>query len=203
MADRCRRCGSTHVSDTLFRTPGGLGVFRVEPRDGREQVLAPLELPAVDPEAARLELTRRFLRAYGPATPADLAGWTNTGVVEARRRFAALAGELTGDGLLAEDAAAPARARTPTGVRLLAAGDPYLQSRDRATLVPDPGVRTRLWPATAAPGAVLVDGEVVATWRARRKKDVLELTVTGPTPPLEQEAELLAAARGCGSVTFT
>ncbi|HEY6749550.1 MAG TPA: crosslink repair DNA glycosylase YcaQ family protein [Mycobacteriales bacterium] len=212
MSGWCERCGATHVSDTLFRTPGGSGVLRVAPRTGREVVLAALDLPDTDPEAARLELTRRFLRAYGPATPEDFAGWTNTGPTEARRRWAVLADELTDvtvggrtAQLLRADASALARATRPGGVRLLPAGDPHLLARDRATLVPDAAGRKRLWPALAAPGAVLVDGELVATWRARRRKDVLELDLTpfGPPPSpaaVEPGARLLATHRGCADV---
>jgi hypothetical protein len=212
MSGWCERCGSVHVSETLFRTPGGTGVLRIEPRTDREVVLGALDLPAADPEATRLELTRRFLRAYGPATPEDLAGWTNTGPGEARRRWALLAGELadvTVDGrtaqLLSADAAALTRATRPEGVRLLPAGDPYLLGRDRATLVPDAAARKRLWPSIAAPGAVLVDGELTASWRARRKKHVLEVDLTsfGPKPAaaaVEDEARLLATQRGCAEV---
>lgn len=215
MSAACERCGSTHISETLFRTPGGTGVFRIEPRTDREVVLAPLDLPDTDPEDARLELTRRFLRAYGPATPEDLAGWTNTGPSEARRRWDVLADELTDvtvagrtTQLLTADAPVLARTTPPDGVRLLPTGDPYLLTRDRATLLPDATARKRLWPSIAAPGAVLTDGELTATWRARRNKNVLEIDLTpvGPAPSatsVDAEARLLAIHRGCTDVVVT
>jgi Winged helix DNA-binding domain len=215
MSGWCQRCGSTHVSETLFRTPGGAGVFRIEPRGDREVILGPLNLPDTDPEAARLELTRRFLRAYGPATADDFAGWTNTGPSEARRRWSLLTDELTDvvvDGrtaqLLRDDAATLARASPPAGIRILPAGDPYLLARDRATLAPDPAAQKRLWPSIAVPGAVLADGELTATWRARKNKNVLEVRVTPfsralSTTSLRAEAQVLAGARGCADVTIT
>jgi Winged helix DNA-binding domain len=51
--------------------------------------------------------------------------------------------------------------------RLLPSGDAYflLHGRDREILVPDPDHRAALWTSRVWPGAVLVDGEVVATWR--------------------------------------
>ena len=43
---------------------------------------------AVDPDAGLAEVARRYLRAYGPATAADLTAWTRqlTGVPGPRRQ---------------------------------------------------------------------------------------------------------------------
>jgi hypothetical protein len=51
--------------------------------------------------------------------------------------------------------------------RLLPSGDAFflLQGADRQLLVPDVGRRSSLWTSRVWPGAVLVDGEVVGTWR--------------------------------------
>ena len=102
------------------------------------------------------------------------------------------------------------RARRPEGVRLLPPGDPYLLARDRATLAPDPAVRSLLWPSIAAPGAVLAGGELVAAWRARKNGATLEVGLTPfdglPRPVLaaaEQEAARLAPHRSCTAVAVT
>jgi hypothetical protein len=52
-------------------------------------------------------------------------------------------------------------------VRLLPSGDALflLQGRDRELLVPDDGLRDRLWTSRVWPGALLVDGEIAGTWR--------------------------------------
>jgi hypothetical protein len=57
------------------------------------------------------------------------------------------------------DAVAPAR--------LLPSGDAYylLYGADRELLVPDTAQRSALWTSRVWPGAVLVDGEIVGTWR--------------------------------------
>ncbi|HVE31672.1 MAG TPA: winged helix DNA-binding domain-containing protein [Mycobacteriales bacterium] len=217
MSSWCPRCGSRHVREALFRVPGGAGVYRLEPRSGRQIWFALLDQPlrpdSDDAEPLRLELVRRFLRGYAPATPADFAGWTGTGPTEARRRWAALAPELAdvgGASALAEDVPRLGRARLPEGVRLLPPGDPYLLARDRATVAPDPAVRALLWPSLAAPGAVLADGELVAAWRARKKGSTLQVTLApfGGLPPpvlaaVEQEAARLAPHRSCSAATVT
>lgn len=65
---------------------------------------------------------------------------------------------------------APAGPSAPA--RLLPSGDAYflLNGRDRAPLVPDPDHRAALWTARVWPGAVLVDGDVVGTWRRADEK---------------------------------
>jgi hypothetical protein len=56
----------------------------------------------------------------------------------------------------------------PKATRVLGPFDLFLQARDRATLVPDTAQAKKLWPVLGRPGAVLVDGELVGTWRPRK-----------------------------------
>jgi hypothetical protein len=87
-------------------------------------------------------------------------------------------------------------------VRLLPPHDPYLQVRDRGTLVADRSLRQRVWRATGSPGAVLVDGQVLATWRPRASGRTLDLRIEllGDLPDraaglIREEAERLARHR--------
>jgi len=50
----------------------------------------PQGIPAMDEEAARVELARAWLEAFGPATVADLRWWTGWNLGQARRAVAAL-----------------------------------------------------------------------------------------------------------------
>jgi hypothetical protein len=227
MAYWCERCGSRHIYEELFRLPGAVGVSCIAPRSGRgvayvrvDEWLG-IDVPPFGSAAAidaGRELIRRFLRCYGPATPGDFAGWVRIGVADARQRFADLADELREVGwdgqtgwVMREDVDELRGARLPSGVRLLPPGDPYLLARDRATLVPDPSRRRTVWPALGAPGTLVVDGEIVATWRAQKKGAVLRVPIdpfdrrpAGTAATLvEDEARLLAELRGCRTAEVT
>jgi hypothetical protein len=60
-----------------------------------------------------------------------------------------------------------AHARPEAPARLLPSGDAsfLLQGADRELLVPDAKHRLALWTSRVWPGAVVVDGEIVGTWR--------------------------------------
>ena len=60
-----------------------------------------------------------------------------------------------------------AAARPVAPARLLPSGDAYLllQGADRELLVADADRRRELWTSRVWPGGVLVEGEVVGTWR--------------------------------------
>jgi len=223
----CARCGSRHIHESLFRLPGAVGISCIASRSGRMVNYVRVdewlrqEIPAVGSAAARAaggELLRRFLHCYGPATPGGFAGWTRTGVADARHRFTELADELQevswDDGqtgaILRADVDELRGARQPSGVRLLPPNDPYLLAPDRATLIPDPSRRRLVWPALGAPGTLVVDGEILATWRSQRKSTVLRIQISHFDRPvatanalIEQEAQLLAELRGSRTAEVT
>jgi hypothetical protein len=62
-------------------------------------------------------------------------------------------------------------------VRLLPSGDAYtlgVTSEDRALLVPDAAQRGELWTPRVWPGAVLVAGKIVGTWRRAGRTFTIE-----------------------------
>jgi hypothetical protein len=137
--------------------------------------------PDVDPREARLELARRYLHVFGPATAAGFTQWAGIGLADGPAAFEALAGSLTAVRTPAGQAWILARAepavrapgRPAASARLLPSGDAYflLQGADREILVTDADNRRALWTARVWPGAILVDGEIVGTWR-RAQADV-------------------------------
>ena len=131
--------------------------------------------PEIDPAEARLELVRRHLHIFGPATPAAFAQWAGIAPALGRAAFEALTGSLTptrtpvGDGwiLTADEPTFRAAAGSVGGPRLLPSGDAYflLQGADRELLVPEADRRRALWTPRVWPGGVLVGGELAGTWR--------------------------------------
>ena len=131
--------------------------------------------PGIHPREARLELARRYLHVFGPATAESFAKWAGVGRPEARGAFEALGGSLLpvrtpiGDCwiLASDEPAFRAPAGPPAPARLLPSGDAYflLWGADRELLVPEPERREALWTSRVWPGAVLLGGEVVGTWR--------------------------------------
>lgn len=137
--------------------------------------------PEIDPLDARRELARRYLHVCGPATPEAFAAWAGIRDPEAGTTFDTLGASLTpvrtpiGDAwILARDEPGFREPPGPTAaVRLLPSGDPYFLhwGGGRELLVPDAARRAELWTSRVWPGAVLVAGEIVGTWR-RAKADL-------------------------------
>jgi hypothetical protein len=131
--------------------------------------------PELDPRDARLELARRYLHIYGPATPEAFGRWAGIGLRHGDAALGALSSELTpvqtpvGDAsILTQDQAAFRAAPGPVAAaRLLPSGDAYflLQGADRDLLVPDASHRRALWTPRVWPGGLLVEGELAGTWR--------------------------------------
>jgi len=170
----------------LFRLATGEGLAILGPDRGAETLLALAtewvgERPPHDREAAVTELTRRYLRAFGPATEADFAGWSGLPLRDVRAGLERISGELA-EWRLGDQRAWTLRgaARRPRGrfVRLLPAWDNYLMGhRDRDFIA---GPET--WP-TVMPGGglirptILVDGVAVGTWSIRRQGRKFQVTV--------------------------
>jgi hypothetical protein len=131
--------------------------------------------PDVDALDARLELARRYLHIFGPATSQAFVRWAGIASRQGVAAFEALRGSLTpvrtpvGDAwILTRDEPTFRAARGPEApARLLPSGDTYflLQGADRELLVPDADRRGELWTPRVWPGALLVEGDVVGTWR--------------------------------------
>jgi hypothetical protein len=195
----CRGCGSHHVHPSLWRRTGVRGVLAVVGRDGRSPVFGtpPEPPPVADPGA---ELARRFVHAYGPATPHLLSWWAGITPRHGRALWARIEDELVEvelDGeqrwALARDEAALADPPAARGVRLLPGLDPLAGAKDRELLVPEEAVRKRIWRMLGGPGMVLADGEVAGLWRPAKKGRRLVVTVEPLVPALKRRADELAA----------
>jgi hypothetical protein len=152
--------------------------------------------PEMDPHEARLELARRYLHVFGPATPEAFARWVGIGPSSGIAAFERLARSLTpvrtpiGPAwILSRDEARLRAAPGPTAAaRLLPSGDTWflLQGADRELLVPNEVQRRALWTSRVWPGALLVAGETVGTWR--RAEHVLTIQPWRRLSPAQREA---------------
>ena len=176
-----RRMPYGAAGDGLGEVPNRLryaattGTVLIRWEGARQPTVWTVPPPDVDAGEARLELARRYLHIFGPATPAGFSQWAGVGPAGGRVAFDGLDEYLTpvrtpvGDAwILTDDEPtfrAPAGPAAPA--RLLPSGDAYflLHGADRELLVPDPGQRGELWTTRVWPGAVLVGGDVVGTWR--------------------------------------
>jgi hypothetical protein len=168
----------------------------------------------VDPQAAQLEVARRFLAAYGPATHHDLARWWGgSGVAAIRQWIAALGDQLSPVEVAGERSwmlAAHAREarELPSGrsVCLLPAFDHYVvaASRHAERLLPG-DLRSRIYRSQGWISPVLlVNGFMQGVWRHEVKGGRVEVIIS---PFVRQpawvcrlageEAERLAAFLGC------
>ncbi len=213
----CSSCRSHHVAPALWRSAGLHGALAIMPGGGRGAtfVAAP-PAPAFDGDPGA-ELVRRFLRAYGPATPDELADWAGISGPHARRLWRRVEPELADAPLDGRDteileADATRLAGPPAsdgGARLLPPSDPYLDQRDRETLLPDPELRKRVRRPAGNPGVVLVAGALAGLWSAKRATGgVLRVEVEAlgneaaqAGDALEEEAARLGRVRGAAEAT--
>ena len=154
----------------------------------------------VETTAARAELARRYLAAFGPASRADLADWSGMRVsdfapalemLEPLRRFR----DERGRELLDLPRAPLPDEGTPAPVRFLPKWDNVLLGfADRTRVLPEEYRKTVIAKNGDVAQTFLVDGAVAGTWRAEGK---VKLEPFAPLPraarrEVEDEAARLA-----------
>ena len=140
----------------------------------------------IEPEPSLDAVVLRYLRAFGPATTADMRTWSGlTGLREAFERLRPTlrtyrderGRELfdVPDGLLPDP-------RTPAPVRFLPVYDNLVLSHDDRSRVVPPDVGAALPIGQENIGSVLIDGFIGARWRLRRERRSIRLAVRAPAP---------------------
>jgi hypothetical protein len=170
----------------------------------------------LDPDQSLVEVVRRYLRAYGPATKNDFQRWWGAhtpGVGKAA--WAGLEDELVSvsvEGrradILAGDLRRLAKPAGGAGVKLLPLFDPYLMGHSNRDHLFDPSYRPRVSRTAGWISAVvLIDGRVVATWTHKVVRETLSIAVDPfqKLPPrarseIRARAEELAATLGVTKV---
>lgn len=161
-----------HPNALRYAAPTGR--FLIQWDGARQPQIWSVPAPSVDPAEARMELVRRYLHVFGPATPGSFASWAGLRPTVARAAFDSMAQEIMsvrtpiGEAWILDSDESSMRRRDGGGsTRLLPSGDAYflLQGAERELLVPDADQRSLLWTSRVWPGAVLHGGEIVGTWR--------------------------------------
>ena len=189
-----RLMGVRHAN--LLRYAASTGTVLIRWDGARQPDVWNVPAPDMDSQAARLELARRYLQVFGPAIPEAFAMWAGIGTRSGIKAFEALRKSLTqvrtpiGEAwILSQDEllfrAAPGLAAP---ARLLPSGDTWflLQGADRELLLPDERQRRALWTSRVWPGALLVEGGTLGTWR--RAAHVLTIQPWGRLSPAQRHA---------------
>ena len=189
----------------VFGPNRGRNVVFVSPRTW----IGPFE--PQETEAAMRELTRRWLRVYGPGSQHDLAHWWGTSAGRARKALEGLGDELVEVEVegrrafaLADDAGALEQAATEGPARLLAGFDPYVVGffpRD-GLVEPEFKARVSRTAGWISP-VVLVGGKAVGVWQHKLRNGTMEISVepfgkltAARRRELVTDAERLAGALG-------
>jgi hypothetical protein len=168
----------THGNNLRYAALTGTLAIRWE--GARRPLVWTVPPPKISRTEATLELARRHLHVFGPTRPAAFAKWAGIGAREALRAFEDLAAELipvrtpSGEAfMLALDEPSIREPPVPAAAaRLLPSGDAYTlhgTPEERALLVPNADQRSELWTPRVWPGALLVAGEIVGTWRRAQR----------------------------------
>jgi uncharacterized protein YcaQ len=141
-------------------------------------VYHPYPEPAeLEPAAARAELVRRYLRAFGPATKADIADWSGLRVRDFEAALEGLPTHRDEDGRVLYDVP---RAPLPAGdapapVRFLPKWDNTLLAfADRRRVISDEYRRIVVGKNGDVGLTFLVDGFVAGLWRREKGRVVVE-----------------------------
>jgi hypothetical protein len=180
-----------------------VSLVQLPPR-GRWRTSGPLTHQPIDvflgrpevPGTRQADVIPRYLRAFGPATAADIATWS--GLQGIRPVLDEISDELVmfrdergrtlvdvPDGLLPDP-------ETPAPVRLLPEYDNALLSHaDRTRIVSNEMRRAALaQPNGAVDGSVLVDGYAAGLWSSRREPgvEIMTISMLRPLPARERRA---------------
>jgi hypothetical protein len=173
-------------------------------RLGKQQTFALLEewVPAAETKArdqALAELTRRYFTSHGPASLQDFVWWSGLTTLDARNGLEMarphLVQEVLDDRTYWLPSAAPAAREPSLTAYLLPAFDEYLVGyKDRNAVLDPVDVRRINAGGGMLNPTIIVDGQVVGTWRRALKKGSVIVTPGWFTEPAPAEVQAFEAA---------
>ncbi|HYI26160.1 MAG TPA: winged helix DNA-binding domain-containing protein [Thermomicrobiales bacterium] len=154
----------------------------------------------IEPNGTVEDVIRRYLRAFGPATVADIQAWSGltglrTPVDRMRHSLVAYRNERGRELFDVEDGVF-ADPESPAPVRFLPGYDNLTLSHADRTRVIDDAVRKALWTPNGAPNPVfLVDGRVAGAWKVEAGSARTKLALRSFFP-VSQEVRIEALQEG-------
>jgi hypothetical protein len=160
--------------------------------------------PPVPRDQALTELTRRYFTSHGPATVRDFAWWSSLTVADVRRGLELVGGELApvvvGDQTYwSATSPAPGRSDPPPSAHLLQGFDEYLVGyRGGRKGLDSSGVVQAGARRVLSPHAVILDGQLVGTWR----RELTPAAMTIEVQPLRALDRTERAAVGSAAARY-
>lgn len=165
------------------------------------------------PSNARSVLVRRYLRAYGPATEQDYRYWSGLPARTVVQAFQSVRDDLetvsvgksgTKMFLLKEDLETMDSVPDCVGIRLLPKYDPYVMGHfDKTRFLSQKYRRHVFRKAAIVEATVVLEGQVIGTWRYSTRVETLQLNLSlfrkiseSKQDPLHKEANFLASMFG-------
>lgn len=133
-------------------------------------------------EEALAELAKRFFQSRGPATIKDFSRWAGLTLTDCRAGLAAIEPAMVSeeiDGSIYWRPDVPETADVPRVVMLPGFDEYILGYKDRSAVL-DPAYETLIVPGMNGMffPTIVIDGEVVGTWKRQMKKDTIKITLS-------------------------
>ncbi len=187
------------------------GLICSGPRRGKQFTYALLEerVPPVamlQRDEALATLTQRYFASHGPATAQDFAKWSGLTTADAKRGLEMVGTQLQHETLNGAEywfssSAVPINAKraTPTAY-LLSVYDEYIIGYADRSLIAAPEIAAKLFTmGNALTAVVVVDGQIVGTWRRTLGKDAVVIEIDYLIAPDQTST---ARGRGCGATIW-
>jgi hypothetical protein len=180
------------------------GVICSGPRRGKQFTYALLEerVPPVAPlkrDEALATLSRRYFASHGPATAQDFAKWSGLTSGDAKRGLEMVGAQLRHEALNGAEywfssTATPVNLPAPTAY-LLSVYDEYIIGYTNRSLIAEPQIAAKLFTmGNALTAVVVVDGQIVGTWRRTLGKEAVVVAIDYLTRPTKVQLRAVAAA---------
>jgi DNA glycosylase AlkZ-like len=180
------------------------GIICSGPRRGKQFTYALLEErvpPAPTPQRAEAlaEFARRYFTSHGPATVQDFAKWSGLTSADAKRGLEAVKDQLQHEVLNSNEywsspTLSPVKAVSPTAY-LLSVYDEYITGYKDRSMIGKPEVAAKLFTmGNALTAVVVVDGQIVGTWRRTLNKETVVVEISSFTQLTKAEQRSVVAA---------